>query len=85
LNALRENWLNPPEWTRTEVLEYPGTVGGPWDHYIDPSTIHHPPSTISSQPFSIGTVRYPRLVPRTSGVGLEQVTTGLGGDGGNIE
>jgi hypothetical protein len=34
LNELRENWLNPPEWTRTEVLEFPGTVGGPWDHYI---------------------------------------------------
>ena len=34
LNELRERWLNPPEWTRTEFLEFPGTVGGPWDRYI---------------------------------------------------
>jgi hypothetical protein len=64
LNELRETWLNPPEWTRTEVLEFPGTVGGPWGRYIDPATIRQQPSTINQQPFSIGTVRYPRLVPR---------------------
>jgi hypothetical protein len=58
LNALRENWLNPPEWTRTEVLEFPGTVGGPWDRYIDPATV------TARGDFKIGTVRYPRLVPR---------------------
>jgi len=23
LNALRERWLNPPEWTREEILEFP--------------------------------------------------------------
>ena len=34
LNQLRENWLNPSEWTRTEVLEFPGTVGGPWARFI---------------------------------------------------
>jgi len=34
LNDLRERWLNPPEWTRTEVLEFPGTIGGPWDRFI---------------------------------------------------
>ena len=39
LNTLREAWLNPPEWTRTEVLEFPGTVGGPWDRYIDAATV----------------------------------------------
>ncbi len=38
LNELRENWLNPPEWTRTEVLEFPGTVGGPWNRYIVPGS-----------------------------------------------
>jgi len=27
LDRLRNNWLNPPEWTRTEILEFPGTVG----------------------------------------------------------
>ena len=58
LNALRENWLNPPEWTRTEVMAFPGTVGGPWDRYIDPTTIE------DRRDFKIGTVRYPRLVPR---------------------
>jgi type II restriction/modification system DNA methylase subunit YeeA len=38
LNELRERWLNPPEWTETRTLEFPGTVGGPWDRYIDKST-----------------------------------------------
>jgi type II restriction/modification system DNA methylase subunit YeeA len=58
LNALRENWLNPPEWTRTEVLEFPGTVGGPWDRYI----LNPEPRKL--QPGAIAPVRYPRLVPR---------------------
>ena len=58
LNDLRENWLNPPEWTRVETLEFPGTVGGPWDRYIDPATVE------GRHDFKIGTVRYPRLVPR---------------------
>jgi hypothetical protein len=58
LNALRENWLNPPEWTRTETLEFPGTVGGPWDRYIDPATIE------DRGAFKVGAVRYPRLVAR---------------------
>ena len=56
LNELRERWLNPPEWTETRVLEFPGTVGGPWDRYIDPTTINHPLST--------GLVRYPRVEAR---------------------
>jgi len=60
LNQLRENWLNPPEWTKTEVLEFPGTVGGPWDRYIDRSTIE------DRGTFQIGSVRYPRIVPRDS-------------------
>ena len=49
LNELRERWLNPPEWTREEVLEFPGTPGGPWSRYITPGT---------------NTVHYPRLVPK---------------------
>lgn len=28
LNELRENWLNPPEWTATRVLEFPGSIDG---------------------------------------------------------
>jgi hypothetical protein len=58
LNELRENWLNPPEWVREEILEFPGTVGGPWDHYIAPATI------TDRGLFKVGTVRYPRLVAR---------------------
>jgi len=56
LNALRERWLNPPEWTATQILEFPGTQGGPWDRYIDPATV--------DAKTSIGTVRYPRLEPK---------------------
>jgi hypothetical protein len=58
LNSLRENWLNPPEWTRTEVLDFPGTVGGPWNRYINPATVQ------DRGAFKVGTVRYPRLVAR---------------------
>jgi hypothetical protein len=35
LDALRSRWLNPPEWTKTEVLEFPGSLDGPWARYID--------------------------------------------------
>jgi hypothetical protein len=56
LNDLRERWLNPPEWTETRTLEFPGTAGGPWSRYIDPTTVD--PQT------NIGMVRYPRLEPR---------------------
>ncbi len=57
LNVLRERWLNPPEWTVEKLLEFPGSVGGPWDRYIDKSKIENPKS-------QIGLVRYPRLEPR---------------------
>ena len=62
LNELRERWLNPPEWTQTHVLEFPGTIGGPWDRYIDKSKI--PESCIPNPESCISTVRYPRLEPR---------------------
>jgi hypothetical protein len=58
LNSLREDWLNPLEWTRIVTLDFMGTVGGPWDRYIDPATIE------DRGTFKVGTVRYPRLVPR---------------------
>ena len=58
LNELRENWLNPPEWMREEVLEFPGTVGGPWDRYIDLESV------TDRGAFKVGIVRYPRIVPR---------------------
>jgi hypothetical protein len=35
LNDLRERWLNPPEWTRTEFLEFPASVDGPWARYVE--------------------------------------------------
>jgi len=52
LNALRERWLNPPEWVREEVLEFPATAGGPWSAFMAPA-----------EPGTIGTARYPRRVP----------------------
>ncbi len=53
LNDLRESWLNPPEWTVEKVLEFPGSVNGPWARYVYNADSH-----------GIGTVRYPRLEPR---------------------
>jgi hypothetical protein len=65
LNALRQNWLNPPEWTREDVLEFPGTVGGPWDRYIvKPETGRLKPEAGGLKPGAVATVRYPRLAPR---------------------
>ena len=54
LDDLRTNWQNPPEWTREELLEFPGTVGSPWSRYI----------VSGSEKKGIGTVRYPRTVPK---------------------
>ena len=53
LDTLRNNWLNPPEWTKTETLEFPGSAGGPWKRYV-----------VRPNARGIGTVQYPRLVPR---------------------
>jgi type II restriction/modification system DNA methylase subunit YeeA len=53
LDALRNNWLNPPEWTKTETLEFPGSVGGPWKRYVH-----------DADERGGGVVRYPRLVPK---------------------
>jgi hypothetical protein len=53
LNELRENWLNPPEWTTARTLEFPGSIDGPWSRFVvDPGAR------------GIGTVRYPRIEPR---------------------
>lgn len=53
LDALRSSWLNPPEWTKTEVLEFPGSVDGPWKRYVH-----------NADGRGIGTVRYPRAVAK---------------------
>jgi len=49
-------------------LEFPGTVGGPWDRFIAPATVTDRGSPTqgsgAADAFKLGTVRYPRLVPR---------------------
>jgi hypothetical protein len=73
LDDLRSRWLNPPEWTKTEVLEFPGSVDGPWARYVDPATIRPIETRVSPHPNplpegegtgGIGTVRWPRVVPK---------------------
>ena len=56
LDELRECWLNPPEWTETRVLTFPGREDGPWGRYVDAQTVN--------AKTRIGTVRYPRVEPR---------------------
>ncbi|MGI8965129.1 MAG: type IIL restriction-modification enzyme MmeI, partial [Limisphaerales bacterium] len=53
LNALRENWLNPPEWTTLRTLEFPGAKDGPWARFVT-----------NPDARGIGTVRYPLTEPR---------------------
>jgi hypothetical protein len=53
LDRLRYNWLNPPEWTREEVLEFPGASDGPWARYVHGADAR-----------GIGTVRFPRIVAK---------------------
>ncbi len=80
LNELRERWLNPPEWTRTEYLEFPASVDGPWSRYVDcggnPESFRGTPlspaparqsavaATALPAQSKIGLARYPRLVPK---------------------
>ena len=46
LDELRNSWLNPPEWTKSEVLEFPGSVDGPWGRYIDAATVRPHPNPL---------------------------------------
>jgi type II restriction/modification system DNA methylase subunit YeeA len=48
LNDQRERWLNPPEWTREEILEFPATPDGPWARFVARGST---------------TARWPRRVP----------------------
>ena len=64
LNGLRERWLNPPEWTQTRVLEFPGTIGGPWSRYIECGIRNEECGMAEGDESRIGLVRYPRLEPR---------------------
>jgi hypothetical protein len=65
-------WLNPPEWTQTRVLEFPGSVDGTWARYIkrnatplSPGTSAESQSAVAASALpthsKIGLVRYPRL------------------------
>jgi len=42
LDTLRTNWLNPPEWTREEVLEFPARADGPWARYVQNGVARYP-------------------------------------------
>jgi len=53
LDERRSRWLNPPEWTKAEVLEFPGSVDGPWTRFV-----------VEPDACGIGTVRWPREVPK---------------------
>ena len=53
LDERRRNWLHPPEWMREEILEFRGSIDGAWRRFVTDADSN-----------SIGTVRYPRLVPR---------------------
>jgi hypothetical protein len=48
LHDQRERWLNPPEWTREEILEFPATPDGPWARFVARGST---------------TARWPRRVP----------------------
>jgi type II restriction/modification system DNA methylase subunit YeeA len=53
LDDLRHRWLNPPEWTREEMLEFPASINGPWARYVQ-----------EADERGIGTAHYPRLIPK---------------------
>lgn len=53
MNALRESWLNPPEWTTPRTLTFPGALDGPWRRFVRDADAH-----------GIGTVHYPLTEPR---------------------
>lgn len=56
LNHLRETWLNPPEWTQSETLIFPATVGGPWNRWI--------PNADTLDPGTITDAQYVRTIPK---------------------
>jgi type II restriction/modification system DNA methylase subunit YeeA len=53
LDGRRNAWLNPPEWTKADTLEFPGSAGGPWKRYVQDADAR-----------GIGTVRFPRTVAK---------------------
>jgi hypothetical protein len=72
---MRERWLNPPEWTVEKILEFPGSVGGPWARYMEcggkrsatplsPASQSAVAADALPAHSKVGLVRYPRLEPR---------------------
>lgn len=53
LDNLRSQWLTPSEWVIEQMLEFPGSIQGPWRHYVQAPDAR-----------GIGTVLYSRFVPR---------------------
>jgi hypothetical protein len=52
LENARSWWLNPPEWTREDVLTFLASTDGPWTNFVTEPNAD-----------GIGTARYVRLVP----------------------
>lgn len=67
LDTLRENWLNPPEWTQEETLIFPATVGGPWHRWI--------PNAEALEPGTVADAHYVRIVPRPGAVKMVEART----------
>lgn len=67
LDTLRENWLNPPEWTQEETLIFPATVGGPWHRWI--------PNAETLEPGTVADAHYVRIVPRPGAVKMVEART----------
>ena len=64
LDALRERWLNPPEWTREEILEFPATPGGPWDRFIGSGNRR-------AETGEVALARFPRLAAKDAAAAAE--------------
>ena len=52
-NAFKRDSPADCVWTREEILEFPGSVDGPWRRYVEKPDAR-----------GIGTVGYPRLIPK---------------------
>ena len=55
IDTLRSTWLNPPEWVKESVLEFPASADGPWKRHVVPG---------SPNKEGIGVARYVRFVPK---------------------
>jgi hypothetical protein len=60
LDELRREWLNPSEWTREQILEFPGSFNGPWGRFVTDADEH-----------GIGSVRYPQLIPKDKNAAMQ--------------